>query len=320
MPQPRGETSQVLLSPVIVAPIRFTELIVSWNAELPKETGLQVEAQAISGKHSTRFYNLGSWSEGSAVCPRQSMRGQRDGEGEVRTDTLVLKQPASDLQIRFTLFSNKQGAVPKVKLLGLSFASAPPTKCLSSATPGSAWGRELKVPELSQLSHPDGREWCSPTCVAMVLNYWAQTLHRPDLQVDLPAVAHAVHDPNWPGTGNWPFNTAYAGHFAGMKAYVRRFNDLAELEPWIKAEVPIILSISSDALHGRPIDRHNGHLVVCAGFTPEGNVIINNPWADFAAGQHVKRIYDRARVISAWASSRNTAYVIYPEWPMPKSE
>jgi uncharacterized protein YvpB len=215
------------------------------------------------------------------------------------------------------LVPNKEGAVPRLKLLGLSFASASRTNCPSSVTPGSAWGRELKVPEVSQLSSPDGREWCSPTCVAMVLNYWAQTLHRADLNVDLPEVAHAVYDPNWSGTGNWPFNTAYAGHFAGMKAYVRRFNDLAELEPWIKAGVPIILSISSDALHGRPIDRHNGHLVVCVGFTSGGDVIIHNPWADFAAGQHVKRTYERARVIAAWASSRNTAYVIFPATQAP---
>jgi len=305
--------SETLLSPIIVAPIPFTELILSWNVDLPKESGLRVEAQVISGSHRTRFYNLGSWSQDSAACPRQSMRNQGDADGEVRTDTLVLKQPASNLQLRLTLFPNKAGAFPRLKLLGFSFASAERTNCSGPVATGSARGSELAVPELSQLSYPDGREWCSPTCVSMVLNYWAQTLRRNDLKVDVPDVAHAIHDPNWPGTGNWPFNTAYAGQFAGMKAYVRRFNDLAEIEPWIKARVPIILSISSDALHGRALDRNNGHLVVCAGFTSDGNVVMHNPWADLAAGQHVRRIYDRARVIRAWASSRNTAYVIYPE-------
>jgi uncharacterized protein YvpB len=311
--QGQGAESETLLSPIIVAPIPFTELILSWNVDLPEESGLRVEAQVISGSHRTRFYNLGSWSQESAACPRQSMRNQRDADGDVRTDTLVLRQPASTLQLRLTLFPDKAGAFPPLKLLGFSFAGAERTNCLASVAPGSAWGRELPVTELSQLSYPDGREWCSPTCVSMVLNYWAQTLRREDLKVEVPTVAHAIHDPNWPGTGNWPFNTAYAGQFAGMKAYVRRFNDLAEIEPWIKARVPIILSISSDALHGRALDRNNGHLVVCAGFTSDGNVVICNPWADLAAGQQVRRIYDRARVVRAWASSRNTAYVIHPE-------
>jgi hypothetical protein len=54
-------------------------------------------------------------------------------------------------------------------------------------------------------------------------------------------------------------------------------------------------------------------LVVCIGFTENGDVVINDPATNLAKGQHVRHIYKRANVINAWRNSRNTVYLIYPE-------
>jgi len=154
----------------------------------------------------------------------------------------------------------------------------------------------------------------------MVLAYWSGVLKRPELDADVPAVAAGVYDPNWPGTGNWPFNTAFAGRFDGMRACVVRLADVAELERLVAARVPPIVSVSYDALYARSPDKGNGHLVVCAEVTEQGNVVINDPWADFAKGDKVRQVVPRENFVKAWRHSRQTAYVIRPEnWPVPDS-
>ena len=317
----RQSNAVVMVSPMTeVAP--YTELVLSWNTKLPKGAGLQVEARAASPEYETKFYSLGFWSDGAGRWPRESITGQQDSFGEVRTDTLVLRQPASRVQLRVSLFPNDANEFPRLKLVAVSLAN-PGSNCLAAVARARAVS-DLPVPELSQLSyvtnlppdaratHSDGREWCSPTCVTMVLNYWANKLHRTDLGVDVPQVASVIYDPNWPGTGNWPFNTAFAGQLDGMRAYVRRFASLSELEGFIRKGRPVIISIASGVLEGRPT-RGTGHLVVCRGFTPSGDVVINHPWATFGRGQTVRRVYPRERVAAAWRASLNTAYVIFPE-------
>ena len=154
----------------------------------------------------------------------------------------------------------------------------------------------------------------------MVLAYWSAVLKRPELDVNVSDVAAGVYDPNWPGTGNWPFNTAFAGSFAGMRGCVVRLADVAELEALVAARVPPIVSVSYDALYARLPDKGNGHLVVCAGFTDKGDVLINDPWTDFAKGDTVRQVVSRENFIRAWRHSRQTAYLIRPEhWPVPDS-
>ena len=309
----------VLLSPELKTPIPWDELVISWNAVAPPGTGLQLEARVIYPGHATQYYSLGYWSEDAAGQRRESVTGQKDGDGDVKTDTLVLKLPADRLQLRVSLFGADEHTVPRLKLIGLSMLDSKAAWIVRPSNK-AAWGRSLPVPERSQLSYQGGREWCSPTAVSMVLAYWSAVLKRLELDVDAPAVAAGVFDRNWPGTGNWPFNTAFAGRFEGMRGCVTRLADIAELETLVTAGVPPIASVSYDALYARLPDKGNGHLVVCVGFTEKGDVVINDPWADFAKGDTVRQVVPRENFVKAWRHSRQTTYLIRPEnWPAPKS-
>jgi hypothetical protein len=151
----------------------------------------------------------------------------------------------------------------------------------------------------------------------MVLAFWAQQLGRVDLDHDVPAVAKGVHDPNWPGTGNWPFNTAFAGALPGLRAYVARLSDVSELEDWIAAGIPVVVSLSYDLLRGQPKrPESDGHLVVCVGFTSEGDVIVNDPGTRLG----VRKTFPRANLVTAWAHSHNTVYLIHPEPMRPPAD
>jgi hypothetical protein len=147
----------------------------------------------------------------------------------------------------------------------------------------------------------------------MVLSRWAGVLHRPELNLTVPQAAASVYDREYAGTGNWPFNTAFAGGFRGLRSCVTRLDNLAEVEDWIAAGIPVILSTRWDQLEpGRPPDSE-GHLIVCIGFTENGDVVVNDPATRLDRGESVRRIYPRDNVLRAWANSHHTVYLVYPE-------
>ncbi len=303
-----GTNETTFLSPEIVAPIEWNELVVSWN--VPSGVHLKAEALALYPDHATQYYTMGLWSDDPAQFPRESVRRQGDRDGTVRTDTLILSNATRKVQLRITV--GGAGGQRPFKFLGLSFCnSAVPA---SNLTPNrAAWGRVLEVPERRQGEYEGGGGWCSPTSLSMVLAYWSQQLHRPELDHSVPETAHAIADGRRANTGNWPFNTAYAGHYPGMRAYVARLGDIAELEDWIAAGIPVIISVSSYLTSDRTSGPDNGHLIVCVGFTDKGDVVTNDPGVSVRKNVRARRVYAREKVVNAWKKSKNTVYLIYPE-------
>jgi len=301
----------VLLSPEIPAKIPWNELIVSWNAAAPAGTFLKIEARAIAADHNTGFYTLGIWSPDNQLFKRTSVRGQKDADGKVDTDTLELTHLAEAAQIRVTL-GGTGATQPALKFLGLSFANTKIPPAIRPPNP-AAWGKIIPTPEHSQFGYPHAKGWCSPTSLSMALSRWANVLDRKEMDLSVPTVAADVYDDGFGGTGNWPFNTAFAGSFSGMRSYVTRLDDLAEVEDWTAAGIPVILSARWDWLKpGRPMD-DDGHLIVCIGFMKNGDVVINDPATRLDRGESVRHIYKRADVIHSWTKSDNVVYLVFPE-------
>ncbi len=295
----------VLTSPEILGRMSWSELIASWNAQMPDGDYLKIEARALYPERATKYYTMALWSGNPGRNPRQSVLNQQDADGNVSTDTLVLRRRCDRLQLRLT-FGGDDPRRPRLIFLGLSLAD---TDAVSTLLPPNrlAWGKIISVPERSQMAYPGGNALCSPTTVSMMMAYWSEKLNRPELDHDVPEIAREVYDPNWQGTGNWPFNTAYAGSFRGLRGYVTRLSDVSELEDWIAAGIPVGLSVCYNKLRGKP-GEPSGHLVVCVGFTERGDPVINDPGTTL----NVRKTFPRQNLIAAWAYSRNAAYLIYP--------
>jgi hypothetical protein len=306
--QSAGEMAgeKVLTSPEIAAGIHWDELVASWNLEMPEGAYLKVEARALYPQRATKYYTLGLYSGNPSRHPRQSVRNQADADGDVATDTLILKERCGRLQVRLTLGGDDRNPA-MLKFLGLCLTDS---KATPPALPSNraAWGKTIPVPQRSQMAYSNGVVLCSPVTVSMIMSFWSRTLNRPELDLDVPEIVKAVYDPVWPGTGNWPFNTAYAGSYPGIRAYVTRFTDIAELEDWIAQGLPVGLSVCLNRLLSRK-GPPSGHLVVCAGFTKDGDLVINDP----GTRQNVRKVFPRKNVLSAWAYSKNAVYLIYPE-------
>lgn len=293
----------------------FRELIVSWNVELPPGAFLETEARVRIENRATRFYSFGRWSAEASSPNRHSVRDQADADGDVRTDVLVLRQPARWVQLRLSFGGMPPDTGARVKFVGLCLTE--PDGSATGAEPAAAArGRVLEVPTRTQLAYPGGSGWCSPTSLSMLLAHWAVQLQQPTWDWDVPRLAASVYDPQWPGTGNWAFNVALAGSFPGMRAYVSRFASVEELEHWIAAGVPVAASVSYAILQGRAREPEDGHLVVCVGFEENGDVVLNDP----GTTKRMRRSFPRADFAAAWRCSGSTVYLIHPEaWPLPEN-
>jgi len=301
-----GSGQTVLLSPELKSKIKWDELVLSWNATLSPNSSLKFEARAIYPDKATKYYTMAIWSDNARDNPRESGSHQTDKDGNVSTDTLVLEKPCDQFQVRLTLkgHTNHQ---PVLKFLGIALTDTK-TVPLNCSANSNAWGKLIDVPEKSQMAYLNGNSLCSPTTVSMLMTYWAAQLNRPELEKDVPEVERQVFDANWKGTGNWPFNTAYPGSFDGMRGYVTRLDDISELEDWIASGLPVGVSLCYNKLRGKN-GPPSGHLVVCVGFTENGDIILNDP----GTSRHVRKTFTRKQFIEAWMNSKRAVYLIYPE-------
>ena len=325
-------TSRTWRSSIFAPGFAFTELVASWNAKTTATSLVEVDMQASpDGAYWTKWYVMGRWTYEDSAFHRTSVGLQGDADGTVAIDTFIAgKAPMISYRLQVTLTrAAATDASPTVTALG-AMTSATPKKftvpTARSYTGAAALPRA--VPQYSQEIHagefPEydggGEAWCSPTSTSMVLAYWgklpsaADTAYIPAAYAD-PQVDYAARytfDYHYNGTGNWPFNTAYAARF-GVDAFVTRLRSLDEAEAFIRAGIPLVASIAVDSnkLDGFLFKSSNGHLLVITGITAEGNVMANDPASTSDAT--VTRVYDRAQFEDAWLNhSGGIVYVIHP--------
>jgi Peptidase_C39 like family len=339
---PRDYQTGTWTSPWQPTSFGFMELVSSWNADTPAGTWIQVEmrATAAADSHMTKWYVMGRWAFGDGDIHRTSVGGQGDKDGYIAIDTFVPKNPMSSYQLRLTLYrAVGTNATPRVTRIGAVVSDPVTIKPYAASTTTMSQTVELPVPRYSQELHrgeypqfdSGGEAWCSPTSTSMVVAYWGQgpapgdyayVLNDYPSTVD-PQVDYAaryVFDYHYNGAGNWPFNTAYAAHF-GLESEVTQLHSLAEAEQFIKAGIPLVVSIAfnSGKLDGFFFKSTNGHLMVIVGFTADGNPIVNDPASP--DDPSVRHVYDRTQFEDAWMSATGgIVYVIHPRSvPLPPS-
>jgi hypothetical protein len=295
------------ISPEWKTSIPFRELVVSWN--LRSEADLEVEAQVQSGGQWGRWWHMGRWSTSPSPARRTSVRGQRDATGQVETDTLVLPSEVTRLRLRVR-FSSTSHTPALLKRLDLAVWS-PGAGITSNSENTIGSIRTLEVPKKSQADYPEGiTQWCSPTSLSMLLTHWGQQAGHSDWDMNVRSVAAGVHDPGWPGTGNWAFNAAFAGSQPGLQAAAVRLGGLSDLAALLDSGIPVAASVSYAVLKGGPKpEKGDGHLIVVCGLSQE-TVTVNDPGVRLS---RVRREFPIAAFRAAWAASHQTVYVVWPE-------
>jgi hypothetical protein len=299
-----------------------TQLVASWNADTPKGTWLRVDMRGRTAAGAeTMWYGMGQWALGDQDITRTSLPNQSDAHGFVDVDTFVAQggDTLHGYQLRVTLYrlAGTQ-ASPTLSMAGAMTSEIPDRFTVPTSPSGGAWGIELPVKPYAQNLHigqyPEygggGEAWCSPTSTEMVVEYWGKHPAKKDMSwinpsyVD-PSVDYAarfMYDKDYDGTGNWPFNTAYAASY-GLKAHITRLHSLTELEGYVKHGIPVITSQSflSSELDGAGYGT-SGHIMVVIGFTSTGDVIVNDPAS--SSNERVRNVYKRAQFETIWQRTK----------------
>lgn len=295
----------------------FTELVPSWASTTPPGTLIQIRIRgaAPSGRRSS-WDTLGRWAGTDRTFRRTSLGSQPDDLARVATDTWLASRQLRSWQLRVTLLRRAGTSLtPRVGTVGAVASLLPQVRTVTRSRPGVARGRVLAVPRYSQMTHlgeypqygGGGEAWCSPTATTMVLAYYRRLpppadyawVNRSYADRVVDHAARMTYDHGYDGTGNWPFNTAYAAKRTGH-GFVTRFGSLRGVERFIRAGIPVVASITfgRGELTGAPISASNGHLVVIRGFTRTGHVVVNDPAASTRSG--VRRTYGRGQFENAW--------------------
>jgi hypothetical protein len=324
---PAGVDRRSWTTPWTTPGFALTRLIPSWSARTPGDSRVRVEVRGRTDTTTSSWDTIATWAAGDQHFHRTTYGSQDDDLGSVNVDTWVVPDGVRSYQLRVTLVrAGGQKASPRVDMVGAMASLLPAVDSVKTSRPGPARGIVLDVPRYSQMLHTGhypkygngGEAWCSPTSTSMVLGYY-DALPKPSAYSWVPKghvdpwvdyAARMTYDYEYDGTGNWPFNTAYAARLAGH-AYVTRLRSLREAESYIVDGIPLVASIAfgKGELDGAPISSTNGHLLVIVGFTKSGDVVVNDPAAATNAG--VRRTYDRGQFENAWIpASGGTVYVI----------
>ncbi|PZS27381.1 MAG: hypothetical protein DLM59_16620 [Pseudonocardiales bacterium] len=305
----------------------LTELVASWNADTPAGTWIQVEMSGrTNAGTTTKWYVMGRWASGDGDIHRTSVGSQGDSNGTIAIDTFFSRTHVAltSYTLRLTLL-RRPGvkAGPTVRSLGAISSAIPDDTTVPVSRLGGAEGITLNVPRYSQDVHlgqypqfdGGGEAWCSPTSSEMVVEYYgkgpsaADTAGIPYADPSVDYAAMHTFDYHYDGAGNWPFNAAYSASF-GLDTFVTQLRSLTEAEQFIKAGIPLTVSVSFDAseLDGAGYST-NGHLMDIVGFAANGDVVVNDPVSPDDQG--VRKTYKRAQFENVWIPTSRSGGVVY---------
>jgi len=313
-----------------------TSLIPSWSIKTPGGTWARIDVRVRNGSTVGSWDTVARWAGSTSRVKRSSYSAQTDDLARLSTDTVLANKGQSfdRWQVRVVLHRPKGSrSTPTLHAVNGVAASYQSRSIATSATTMTAT-TDLPVPSSSQMIHRGefpqwgggGEAWCSPTSTSMVMRYFGKGPKKSayawsrytDSFVD--HAARYTYDHQYKGTGNWPFNTAYAANYS-LDTFVTRLSSLRDAESYIRAGIPLVASVAfgRGELTGAPISSTPGHLLVIRGFTSTGQVIANDPAG--SRNSTVRRVYSRAQFEKAWLKgSGGVVYVMRPtSVPLPVS-
>ncbi|RMG15207.1 MAG: hypothetical protein D6731_08875 [Planctomycetota bacterium] len=296
---------------------RFARAVVSLEADpWPPGSGARLLFRVRRAEEWSAWRPLAIYGEASEF-PRS------EEAPEVEDDLIALEESAEQFGLRVEVERGSGGGAPLLRRVAVdAWPSPPPVE--ESAPLREAWGRSLSVPPRSQrVEEASLRDVvCAPTSLGMVLAYHGD-------EVPTATLAAWVRDRRRGIYGNWSFNVAVAAE-RGLRATVRRFASLRPLEEEIRAGRPVVVShrFAAGALRGSPLPGTEGHLLVVAGFTAAGDVVVADPAAPPAEQERpgprsgdepgVLRVYEREAFRRSWLDGRPSgiAWTLGPRGPV----
>lgn len=298
---PTGETGWV--SGVFRPKRRFNEVLPSWNLDVAKGAGVQVELQVGDAEGWSPWMHIGDWG----VLPALERR-TRCARGKVRIDIFEAKALLDRARLRFRVYTGESTASKPgectLRRLHLCFSNTlapirarPPSKLPDHAP--------LEVPLIRQGEAPKkiSSLVCSPTSVTMVLRYHGK-------KAPLAETCAGIRDPHHGLYGVWNRAVQYAWT-QGLPGYLTRIASWDRVLEHTAAGRPLVISLAwkKGELRNCAFPFSPGHLIVILGLTKDGKqVVCADPGAD--PHEKVRRLYYREDLDKAWIARGGYTYVL----------
>lgn len=268
-----NELPAIYISPVFITSFPANETIMSWNANCPSNTHIDLEFRVKENSDSTwsEWFTTGKWK----VDETHTRSSECPVYGNLQVDHFKSKVLFNEIQYRASLHTSNAANLPLLRTVYFAITNsvepAPENPVVSNAS-------DLHVPWLSQHHGPTvvDRKMlecgvCGATSVTMVLRYFG-------IPAEVRDVGHRAYDPVAKIYGNWAFLATTASEY-GPEAWVERFSSWKQIENYIISGTPVIISIAypKGTFTAEPEKSTSGHLLVVRGFTNSGDVIVNDP-------------------------------------------
>jgi hypothetical protein len=243
-----------------------------------------------------------AWTAGAGLGPAPFIPLPAVDGVDADIDVFRARAPVESARLRLRLRGPEAAAVLAMPwMLALSASDTSPVRGEAHDEPDV----RLQVPAHSQMDADPAiaRRICSPTCVAMVLDFWRRPVRLDTLAADMFNPATDLY-------GVWPAAIVTASR-RGLAGYVLRFPDWASAAWCLRRGLPIIASVryAGGELTGAAVPQTAGHLLTLTGWQGD-EVLVNDPGAAGAAS--VARRYRLDELARVWLERTGVGFVIFP--------
>jgi hypothetical protein len=274
----------------------FDEGLPSWNGTAPGDSGgFRILIRFPYQSSWSPWLEAGYWK--SNLWPG-SKRTAFAG-GQIDIDTALLGYYASQWQFAVEMKRNAAHVTsPSLNKLAFFYSDRRTTQNVNYTSilndrPGAIFVPTTFLAQ-SRISSEIGGRICSPTAVAMILLSYK-------IKVDPLQFAWDTLDPYYDLFGVWPRVVQNASEY-GLIGTVTRYRSWSQARDVLAKGGRIAMSI------GLPL--YDGHLVMLAGFTQNGDPIVHDP---ARSGDGYNKVYNKSDLSHSWFDKGGVAYTFYPK-------
>lgn len=323
-----GELEAVYTSQDITMDKSFEYLVMSWNADTPEGTWVEVTGSVYLDKIKewSGYATWGAWSPHIKRASHASYSSEELPHINISSDELTVRGNPNDgdtaSKIRLKVILHRDALDIESPVLWYLHGTTRTTGIVPEKVFKDGLGNvkdyecEVPVPQYSQSIRAPviGSVICNPTSTAMLLNSVSE-MENSGLNLLPEEVGMGCYDFRNNTFGNWSFAMATAASY-GYKSYVD-YTSIEGIKRHLKNGYAVGASVRYSNVPGADDYLENatgstsGHLIVLRGFTVQDGVeyFISND-ALSPTNEQVRRLYKVDQFDNVW--TRNTIYIVKP--------
>lgn len=268
----------------------------SWNGTVPGDSGgFRVLIRVPYLSDWSPWLDVGYWK--ANLWP--GAKNTRFSGGKINIDIVELNYYTAQWQFAVEMKRNSASVTsPTLSLLSHFLSDSRTTQNIDYNAIANDRPQAIFIPTTflaqNRISNEIGSSICSPTTVAMILLSYGIAVEPLQFALD-------TYDPYWDLFGVWP-RVVQNGSEYGLKGTVTRYRTWSQAREVLAQGGRIGMSI------GKPL--YDGHLVMLAGFTENGDPIVHDPARTYSGYAYV---YNKSDLSRSWFDKGGVAYTFFPK-------